>query len=247
MLYTIRWATAAGLMGATAVILTAMAMPSMPSTMQVVTAFIFVVITVISVIFALQPDESEHWALMRVAMAQSDQDMPLTPRVTKNSLLYYALILEDMAEKASTLHGIMNRHTHNVGIFQICSHLADTREALEFQARSLKRILASNDLPDVRFGLTQAQAEALLDDSMDVHVTSTGFTIACGLPTDTAYAEVQRSNLTKANPETGKVDKTPAGKWIKGAAYEPPNLKRVLQQHWERNKLKLEYLEAREI
>ena len=43
-----------------------------------------------------------------------------------------------------------------------------------------------------------------------------------------AYVEVQTSNWSKTNPNTGVIDKTPDGKWIKGVNYRPPNLTAVL-------------------
>lgn len=68
----------------------------------------------------------------------------------------------------------------------------------------------------------------MADGTTDLMVTNAGFALALGLPGAALYEEVASSNLTKKNPQTGVIDKTPDGKWIKGAKYREPNIDKVL-------------------
>lgn len=73
-------------------------------------------------------------------------------------------------------------------------------------------------------------ADMLLDGITDVAVVTAGFGLAAGLPAREGYAECMGSNLSKANPRTGKIDKDASGKWIKGSAYRAADFRRVLDE-----------------
>jgi hypothetical protein len=69
----------------------------------------------------------------------------------------------------------------------------------------------------------------IFDGTTDVAVVNCGFALACGLPGSDGYREVALSNISKRNPDTGMIDKTADGKWIKGAEYRAPDLLGVLK------------------
>jgi hypothetical protein len=71
-------------------------------------------------------------------------------------------------------------------------------------------------------------ARELLDGTTDTMVVVAGMSITAGLPGPTAYVEVVGSNLSKANPDSGKIDLDLSGKWIKGRDFVKPDLTKVL-------------------
>ena len=66
---------------------------------------------------------------------------------------------------------------------------------------------------------------ALLDSDIDTTVVSIGAALASGADVEGAWNEVQRSNMSKVNKDTGMMDKDENGKVIKPSYYSPPNLK----------------------
>lgn len=52
-----------------------------------------------------------------------------------------------------------------------------------------------------------------------------------GIPLEAVWNEVQRSNMTKPDPETGKVKKREDGKILKGPGFSPADVARILRQH----------------
>lgn len=67
--------------------------------------------------------------------------------------------------------------------------------------------------------------------SLDAWLTEAWFSLGLSPVRQTTSAEILRSNLSKLDPSTGKVVKTPSGRILKGPAYSPPDLNAVLLQH----------------
>lgn len=63
-----------------------------------------------------------------------------------------------------------------------------------------------------------------LDACMDLIWVILGYCHARGFNVDGAWNEVARSNMSKIDPETGKVKKREDGKVLKPATFSPPNL-----------------------
>lgn len=63
-----------------------------------------------------------------------------------------------------------------------------------------------------------------LDALIDILVVTVGAIHSAGFDGEGAWNEVMRSNFTKINPLTGKVNKREDGKILKGPDYSPPNL-----------------------
>ncbi len=55
-----------------------------------------------------------------------------------------------------------------------------------------------------------------------------GCAIEFGIPLDKVWNEVQKSNMSKADPETGRVKKREDGKILKPDNYTPPNIEVIL-------------------
>lgn len=184
----------------------------------------------------MAPDLSSRvdpWRLQRKLMVISNQAAPANPTLTKGTLLYYSLQLEELAEQARSLTAIMRRHLPPQDVVVGYEGYQDALAVGEPAIRQLSICLRSRiaQCPDDwGLSLSRAEAKSLLDDHIDVMVVASGFGLATGLPGPQGYEAVQRSNLSKANPDTGMIDKDPSGKWIKGAAYQPPQLDSVLEE-----------------
>lgn len=169
----------------------------------------------------------DPWALMVELMTASQQAMPKLPEINKTVLLYWSLQLEELAEQTRTLASLCIRpdsYPMHLSLEQAAKDLAFAST----QMRMRLKLMDEFSLP-----LTPDQATALLDDITDCAVVQTGFSIAAGLPGAAGYMAVQTSNLSKKNPRTGMIDKDPGGKWIKGEAFQLPDLQAVIAAHME--------------
>lgn len=198
------------------------------------------------VVLVQMPDALDPWKMQRRVMAMSGQELPRAPTVTQTSLLYVALQMEELSEQTTTLHSILRAnldrsqpvHISDLAVekqrqYEVLLRLSDDSRTLKSRARSMRELLAvlQPGWPDSP--LTRKQARDLLDDYSDCAVVVAGGVCASGLPGADAFAEVNRSNISKANPATGQIDKDPSGKWIKGPDYTPPDLGKVLDHYME--------------
>ena len=69
-----------------------------------------------------------------------------------------------------------------------------------------------------------------LDALIDILVVTIGAIHSMGADAEGAWREVMRSNLTKINPDTGKVNKREDGKVLKPDGWTPPDLKPYLER-----------------
>lgn len=179
---------------------------------------------------AIKAGGANPWDYQRQLMLISDQEIPNRPQLTRTSILYGALILEEAGETALGLAKAIEEASNgrNSALFGLAKDYARTAITLMDTSKALRLSLeACQELPD---GLPMAfdTAKELLDGCIDIHVVTCGMGLATGLPGMDAYATVVSSNLSKANPATGKIDKTPDGKWIKGSGYKAPDLDPLL-------------------
>jgi hypothetical protein len=184
-------------------------------------------------------DYVDPWELQRELMAASDQYMPDRPMITNTSLMYSALIAEEGGEQMEAMAAIVRSRkdalTRDVG-FQQGEALAYAMEQLSahmrLQSKVIRKMLegASFAMP-----ITLEEARPVFDGVTDVVVVAAGGALACGFDGAAGYAETVGSNLSKRNPDTGKIDKTPDGKWIKGPDYQEPDLIAVMKQTAKEN------------
>lgn len=66
------------------------------------------------------------------------------------------------------------------------------------------------------------------DGLADIIYVAVGTALEFGIPLDAVWAEVQRSNMAKVDPATGKVRKRDDGKVLKPDGWEPPNIAGVI-------------------
>lgn len=181
--------------------------------------------------------EVDPWNLQRHLMEISDQRMPSEPMVTRDALMYYALILEEASECGVTLLDILRGtalSSDQLQDFQLLRQtLASATRAMSLASRRARQLLETEAFQqwDGR-PLTLKQAKTLLDDHLDIQVVNSGFGLAAGLPGSVGFLAVCVSNISKADPVTGKILKDPSGKWIKGPNYEPPALEEILLEQF---------------
>jgi len=187
--------------------------------------------------FVRSPGPVNVWDMQHNMMRASGQPLPDVPTVTKTSVLYVALMLEELSETLTAQLRVLATNTisrlSNASLLGLQEQI-DQRDkqvslvralqvhatAMSNMSQTIREHLASQD--DFAFVATLEQANDLVDGASDVMVIAAGINESLGLPGDDAYFIVQSSNLSKCNPETGMIDKTPDGKWIKGCNYQPP-------------------------
>lgn len=182
----------------------------------------------------------DPWSLQHRLMEISNQKRPQLPEVNETSLLYWALMLEEMSETGNGLLRVLERawplHHVKPGEAPRVDLRASVRNSIYTvtlgmitQSKRVRKIL--EDLGRFEIKVTRDEAKELLDGTTDNAVVNSGFSIASGMPGAMSYLAVLKSNLSKANPATGLIDKTPDGKWIKGSEYREPDLDAVLDMH----------------
>lgn len=170
----------------------------------------------------------DPWAMQRDLMAASGQKMPSTYLVQPGAFLYAALNMEELSE---SLEGLRNTVFKQLAAHPALAGIEEllTNTLLDLRSNSLAIRDLVKQLPaDLELQVTRDDLREMADGATDLMVTNAGFTLALGLPGPALYNEVGGSNLSKRNPDTGVIDKTPDGKWIKGRAYREPNILHVL-------------------
>lgn len=69
----------------------------------------------------------------------------------------------------------------------------------------------------------------IADGLADLIYVAVGTALEYGIPLDRVWDEVQRSNMSKLDPETGKAIKRADGKILKGPSFSPPDISGVLR------------------
>lgn len=182
-----------------------------------------------------EPEKADPWEYQRKLMEISGQALPQKPVLSKGGALYGALIMEEVGETFEALSEVLCEAVEagDSSLKPLALQFAVTSQYLKENALEIRGSLVL--LADFELGLTEKWAVELLDGTTDVSVVNCGFALACGLPGASSYAEVVLSNISKMNPQTGVIDKTPDGKWIKGSQFFKPNLVKILYQHAEAN------------
>lgn len=174
------------------------------------------------------------WKSQLMLMYKSNQHVATYPMITKNSVLYGALVLEEGAETLVALGKGLEEVSAGRGselhlMAKNLVHVAKIMGATSLMVR--KNLERTTEEPATRL-LSREVARELLDGCTDLHVVTAGLGLACGLPGQAGYDRVSTSNLSKANPVTGLIDKTEDGKWIKGINYQEPDLDSLLDPYY---------------
>lgn len=115
--------------------------------------------------------------------------------------LYVGLQLEEMAEKLEAIFG---------GRPAIVDDINDL--ATDFKQGIFDKLITKDKMVD------------MIDADVDLMWVSAGAAFSTGADVAGAVAEVGRSNMSKVDPTTGKMNKDANGKIMKPASYSPPSL-----------------------
>jgi predicted HAD superfamily Cof-like phosphohydrolase len=165
------------------------------------------------------------WQMQHKLMEISGQEIPTMYQVNKTSILYAALVLEEVSELMEGLEKIMLNSSGDQlsNMFNIIRSIRQLSHDHSLEIRDELKVL-----PTFHIDLTSDEAIELADATTDITVVNCGFAVASGIDGNACYQDVAGSNLSKANPDTGIIDKDKSGKWIKGIAYKEPNLVAVM-------------------
>lgn len=78
-------------------------------------------------------------------------------------------------------------------------------------------------IEDARVGVDRDRLVEIADALGDLLYVTFGAAVTCGIPMDKVFAEIQRSNMSKAAISTSPTDKVE-----KGASFDPPHLMEIL-------------------
>lgn len=92
------------------------------------------------------------------------------------------------------------------------------RDLLREEWRETDEALARHDIVGVADGLA------------DVIYVAVGTALEFGIPLDRIWAEVQRTNMAKADPLTGKVRRREDGKVLKPEGWSPPQIAQIIAE-----------------
>jgi hypothetical protein len=168
----------------------------------------------------------DPWAMQEKLMQISAQELPTGPSFNNTSVLYAALILEETSELLESLGKIMLKIPRTEGMLSIGLNVLSAKTQCHLASTNIRKTLES--MGSFSHPLSIENAVSIADDSTDIAVVNSGFILASGIDGSACYNEVASSNLSKANPETGIIDKDGSGKWIKGVNFFKPNLEKVI-------------------
>lgn len=154
------------------------------------------------------------------------------------TLLYAALTMEELGETLLALSKMLVL-VSSPGVDGSAAYLRSAVDVLEYSASqltdnsaSVRSLIKWSGAAGHKLILdpnaSSEKVQELADGLTDTAVTLFGMGVSAGIPADACYEEVQRSNLSKANPDTGVIEKDASGKWIKGSNYTKPNLASIL-------------------
>lgn len=88
----------------------------------------------------------------------------------------------------------------------------------------LYRNLIEEEVGELNEAVDEQNRVEILDALLDIMVVTIGALHSLGVDNENAWKEVIASNMSKIDPETGKVIKRDDGKVIKPASFKPPRL-----------------------
>lgn len=129
--------------------------------------------------------------------------------------LYKGLQLEELIEGLDAIfknHIFQNSHGHTV-----TSYEHDTIVRMKEMCDGFKKGYYDNLV-------TNVDRVELLDSDIDSVYVAVGAALSSGADVQGAWDQIQNSNLSKVNPDTGTMDVDSNGKVVKGRNYFKPNL-----------------------
>lgn len=190
------------------------------------------------------PEGVDIWSYQEHLMNISGQRVASRPSINKTMLLYASMQGEELAEEYKALACALGAAlateyaatpkgtappNHTLVLEAVRTKLEVASSELDHAYKYIKAQLATMG-DGISYPIPKTFAIPVLDGVTDVAVVTAGFSLAAGLPGPEAYVDVVSSNISKANPDTGLIERDDSGKWIKGREYKEPSLATVLEQ-----------------
>ena len=125
----------------------------------------------------------------------------------------------------------MNRMVHHLLDFHSKFHVPVGNCELLAEERAKVRIgFIEEELTELKEASEKRDIVGVSDALGDILYVTIGMAVEMGLPIETIFDEIQRSNMTKLGSD-GKPIIQPPGKIMKGPNYEPPNIEDILLEY----------------
>lgn len=98
----------------------------------------------------------------------------------------------------------------------------------EDRQRLRERLIGEESIETLH-AIQREDIEEIADGLADLIYVCIGTALEYGIPLDRVWAEVQRSNMAKVDPATGKVTKRDDGKVLKPEGWTPPDIAAALR------------------
>lgn len=95
----------------------------------------------------------------------------------------------------------------------------------------LRERLIKEEVLETLTAMDKGDLVEIADGLADIMYVVIGTAHHYGIPLEAVWNEVQRSNMTKPDPETGKVKKREDGKILKGPGFSPADVGKVLRDY----------------
>ena len=96
------------------------------------------------------------------------------------------------------------------------------------ERQNLRLELIREEVDELELAIGLEQLHHIADALGDIIYVVVGTALEFGIPLDKVWDEIQRSNMAKVNPVTGKVRKREDGKVLKPDGWTPPDIARVI-------------------
>lgn len=96
------------------------------------------------------------------------------------------------------------------------------------RVKQLRHRLVEEEFIELVDAMNDEDIVEIADAIADLIYVAVGTALAYGIPLEAVWNEVQRSNMAKADPVTGKVVKREDGKVLKPEGWTPPEIASIL-------------------
>lgn len=95
--------------------------------------------------------------------------------------------------------------------------------------KELRKKLIREEYEELIKAIDDDDIISISDAGADLHYVVSGTMLSYGIPENEVFAEVHRSNMSKADPD-GTVHKRPDGKILKSEHYSPANIRPIIEK-----------------
>lgn len=185
--------------------------------------------------------EVDPWEAEQALLTIRAQPAPERPMLTKEGLVGYSRVLVSAAALGQAIVSTISRHTIEVSrdlhpaLIHLDRTIAQVVRVINLAEVHLRQLTGTNgeglgDWPGCPLELDRATM--LLEESVDLVGSAAAFSLLAGLPGAEGYRAMVVSQLSKADPKTGRIARDGSGRSIRGPNYQPAELDKLLIDHF---------------